>query len=70
MVGVAARLHTPVYLQHRSAGGLPALVYLLATSDSTTISHYSPEEQYHRGSLTLSVYNALNAEASCYTLSP
>jgi hypothetical protein len=66
MVDIAVRLHTPVYLQHRNAGGLPALVLILAVSDSTTFSQrFSSKEQHHRS--FLSVYNASSAEASYST---
>jgi hypothetical protein len=68
MVDVAVRLHTPVYLQYRNAGGLPTFVYILASNYSTTLLYHSSKGQHHCG--FFSVYNALNAEASCYTLSP
>jgi hypothetical protein len=68
MVGVAARLHTPVYLQHRNAGGFPVFVSILAASSSTTISHYSSEEQHHRGSISISVYSTCNVEANYSTI--
>jgi hypothetical protein len=66
MVGVAARLHTPVYLQHRNSGGLPALVYPLAASDSTTISQHSSSKDQHYSGI-FSVY-AFNAEANHSTI--
>jgi hypothetical protein len=63
MVDVAVRLYTPVYIQHRNAGGLSALVSILAVSDSTTISQPSSSEEQHHSS-SFSVYNAINAEAN------
>jgi hypothetical protein len=56
MVDVAVRLHTPVYLEHRNAGGLPALVSILASTCSTTLLYHSSKGQHHCGSLTFSIY--------------
>lgn len=57
---VAVHLPTTVYLQHRNAGGLPALVSVLASIDSTTISQQSSSEEqcYH---ISLSVYTSNTA---------
>jgi hypothetical protein len=51
MVDVAVRLHTPVYLEHRNAGGLSALVSILASTCSTTLLYHSSKGQHHCGSL-------------------
>jgi hypothetical protein len=56
MVDVAVRLHTPVYLEHRNAGGLSTFVSILAT-DSTTLLYHSSKGQQYRGSLSIYLCN-------------
>jgi hypothetical protein len=59
MVDVAVRLHTPVYLQHRNAGGLPAFVSIqfLDIGNSTTFSCYSSKEQHYSSRFSVYPYN-------------